>query len=132
MGRRNGDDSDAILFLLIAAILLICFGIWRLSIAAHVDFPSMAKCIGMLVLVTGLLVTYSKLGFELTRWVWSFSVSLYTLAFIPILDKWAADAVPDFMQNSTPMPIYGTWYFQAVMFVMPLLICWAYIKLFDE
>lgn len=132
MGRRNGDDSDATLFLLIVVALAVCFGIWKFSTALHVDFASGAKCIGVLVLVTGLLVTYSKLGFELNRWVWSFSVSLYTLAFIPILDKWAADAVPNFMQNSTPTPIYGDWYFQAGLFFMPLLICWAYTKLFDE
>lgn len=132
MGRRHGDDSDAILVLLAVVVLAICFGIWKFSTALNVDFATGAKSIGLFVLVTVGLVAYSKFGFELNRWVVAFSGSLFTLAFTPILNKWATDAVPEFMQNSTPTPIYGTWYFQVGLFFMPLLICWAYTKLFDE
>jgi hypothetical protein len=112
--------------------MAICFGIWKFSTALNIDFASGAKCIGTLVGVTVLLIAYSKFGFELNRWVVAFGLSLYTLATHPVLDKWATDAVPDFMQGAMPMPFYGTWYFQLGLFLAPLLICWVYTKFFER
>lgn len=132
MSGRNGGDSDALLVLVAVVVLAMCFGIWQFSTALHVDFATGAKCIGILVAVTVALVAYSKFGFEMSRWAIAFGFSLYTLAIDVVLDKWAADAVPDFMRLGMEPPFYGTWYFQTGLFLAPLLICWGYTKFFDR
>lgn len=123
MSRRSGG-GDELVFLIIAAALTVVFLVWKFAVFLNVEFAASMRCIAGIAAATVFMVSFIKTGFELTRWSGSFFVSCFSLAAIPILDSWAAQAVEKHLLDSTP--IYGTGYFQILMFALPLLVCWLY------